>query len=463
MKKPTLRSNRRVKLLLLCMITFLKAVEVRSQMVDSWKTTGNQSALLQSQATIHFTPTGNSSTINVTDATTYQFIDGFGYCLTEGSAEVINSLDATQQTNLLNELFSASGIGVSVLRISIGASDLSSSAYSYNDVGPDTSLANFSLAGPDLTYLIPLIKKILLINPNIKILATPWSAPRWMKTNNAWIGGSLNTIYYNSYANYFVKYITAMQAEGINIWAITPQNEPENPKNEPSMVMTATEQTNFINNNLGPALQRARLTPKIIAFDHNCNNTAYPIEVCNNSTFVDGAAFHLYAGSISAMSTVRSSTGKNVYFTEQYTGSEGSFSADLGWHMTNVMIGSTTNWAKIALEWNLATNSSYGPRTQDGCTTCLGAITVTTSSSYTKNVSYYIVAHLSKFIKPGAQRIQSSSSNGNLSNVAFKNPDGSIGLLVYNSGPTSNFTVGFGSNAFSYTLNGNSVVTFLWN
>jgi glucosylceramidase len=436
--------------------------QAEAQTVNSWVTNANQSALLQQQTAVSFAP-GSGPTISVDAGTTYQSIDGYGFCLTEGSAEAISALNATQQTNLLNEFFNTStGMSVSIVRISIGASDLSSSSYSYNDGGVDVPQNNFSLSGPDLTYIVPLVKRILQINPNIKILATPWSAPRWMKTNNAWIGGSLNTAYYASYATYFVKYINAMKAQGIDIWAVTPQNEPENPYNEPSMSMNATEETTFINNNLGPAFQSAGFSTKIIAFDHNCDNTTYPTQVLNGSSYVDGAAFHLYAGNISALTTVHNATGKNVYFTEQFTSTTGGFSGDFPWHMQNVMIGSMNNWAKTALEWNVATDAGFGPRTPGGCTTCLGAVTINNSSTYTRNVSYYVIAQLSKFVKPDAVRIASSSSNGSLQNVAFKNPDGSVVLVVFNSGGSQTFTVGSGSNTFSYTLAGSSAVSFVW-
>jgi glucosylceramidase len=439
---------------------------MNAQTVTPWITSGDQTKLLQQQTAVSFgTNSGsNPSTVTVNPSTTYQTMDGFGYTLTEGSCEVISGMTATQQNQLLNDLYNPStGLNASVVRISIGASDLSSSSYSYNETSGDVNMNNFSLNGPDLTYLIPIIKKIKLINPNIKILATPWSAPRWMKTNNSWIGGSLQTQYYAAYARYFVKYFDAMQAQGISIWGITPQNEPENPHNEPSMLMNSTEQKNFINQQLGPQMAAAGYgNIKIIAFDHNCDNTAYPIDVLNNSGYVDGAAFHLYLGNISAMSTVRNATNKNVYFTEQYTGSGGSFSGDFGWHMQNVVIGSTNNWSKTVLEWNAANNSALGPRTPGGCSTCLGAITVNNSTSYTKNVAYYIIGQISKFVKPGALRINSSSTNSSIFSVGFKNPDGSISLVVYNSGGSNTIKVVSGSSAFNYTVPASSAVTFNW-
>jgi glucosylceramidase len=463
-QKPTKKINLIIMMQVFIMLLFITTV--KAQTVTPWITSGDQTKLLQQQATVSFgTNSGtNPSTVTVNPGTTYQTMDGFGYTLTEGSCEVINGMAATQQNQLLNDLYNpTTGLNASVVRISIGASDLSSSSYSYNETSGDTNMNNFSLNGPDLTYLIPIIKKIKLINPNIKILATPWSAPRWMKTNNSWVGGSLQTQYYAAYAKYFVKYFDAMAAQGISIWGITPQNEPENPNNEPSMLMNSTEQKNFINNQLGPQMAAAGYGGiKIIAFDHNCDNTAYPIDVLNNSGYVDGAAFHLYLGNISAMSTVRNATNKNVYFTEQYTGSGGSFSGDFGWHMQNVVIGSTNNWAKTVLEWNAANNSGLGPRTPGGCNTCLGAITVNNSTSYTKNVAYYIIGQISKFVKPGALRISSSSSSGSIFSAGFKNPDGSIALVVYNSGSANTIKVVSGSSAFNYSVPASSAVTFNW-
>ncbi len=342
---------------------------------------------------------------------------------------------------------------------------MSSSDYSYDQVSGDVSMTNFSLSGPDLTYLVPMLKKIIAINPNIKILATPWSAPTWMKSNNAWLGGSLNTTYYAAYATYFVKYIAAMAAQGITIWAVTPQNEPENAGNEPSMTMSSTEEANFISNNLGPAIKAAGYSTLIICYDHNCDDTSYPEYVISNaSSYVDGSAFHMYAGSISAMTTVHNyNTSKNVYFTEQYTGVGGSFSGDLSWHMQNVLLGSVNNWGKTAIEWNLATNSSYGPHTSGGCSSCLGAYTISSSTSYTTNLSYYLIAHMSKVIKPNAVKIATTATNSNLINAAFINTDGTRSLVVFNNtGSSSTFDVSWNGLKYTYTLAAGAAASYIW-
>jgi glucosylceramidase len=467
MKNHSLIFRDSVKKLLLTTAAGLCLNAVTAQTVTPWLTKGDQSALLAQQGNVSFAANSgtNANTITVTPGTAYQTIDGYGWTLTDGSAQVISGLNATTQNNLLQELFNPStGLSSNVVRISIASSDLSQYTYSYDDTYGDTALTNFSLNGFTMDYTVPILKKILAINPNIKILATPWSAPYWMKSNNGWIGGSLLAANYGPYANYFVKYLQAMQAQGIKIWAVTPQNEPENPYNEPSMTMNSTEQKNFINNNLGPALMSAGFGyVKIIAFDHNCDNTAYPTDVLNNSSYVDGAAFHLYGGNISAMTTVRNNTGKNVYFTEQYVGGPGNFSGDFGWHMQNVVIGSMNNWSKTTMEWNLATNTSYGPHTSGGCTDCMGAITINSSSSYTRNSPYYIIGQISKFVKNGAVRIGSSSTNGSLSASAFKNNDGSVVLIVYNSsGSALSTKIVSGSNAFTYSIPASAAISFKW-
>lgn len=450
-----------VQLLSIC--SFLFSAKSFSQSVDVWLTKGDQTVRLEQQPSIVLENiSADSPTISIDDNFNGQTIDGFGFMLTQGSAEVISGLDEDIQDTLLEELFNpVSGNGISVLRISIGASDLSNSVYTFNETDGDVSMDNFSLNGPDKIYLIPILKKILLINPNIKILATPWTPPTWMKNNNTWIGGRLETQYYAAYASYFVKYLEAMDEEGITIWAITPQNEPENGNNEPSLLMNSGEQKDFINNHLGPAIENSGFTPKIIAFDHNCDNTQYPIDVLNNSSFVDGAAFHLYAGDISALSTVRNQTGKNVYFTEQFTSSNGDFNNDFGFHMENVVIGSLKNWSKTVIEWNLATDINFGPRTPGGCSECLGGITINSNSSFTRNVSYYIVSQLSGFVQPGAIRL---GSDDQILNVAFKNPDDSRVLLVYNLNDSNReVDVNWGGNSFQYTIPARSAITFKWN
>lgn len=439
--------------------------------MEVWITKSDQSVLLQKQvATLVFGSTANGfQNINVDQTQTYQSIDGFGYTLTGGSAQVINNLSAAKKTALLQELFGTgeNGISISYLRISMGASDLDAAPFSYNDLpngSTDLSQSQFSLA-PDTTNLIPLLQEILTINPNIKIMAVPWSAPAWMKNSFTTIGSDLVPVYYSSYATYFVKYIQAMQALGITIDAVCPQNEPLHGGNNPSMLMTATQQISFIKK-LGLAFQSNAIATKIVCYDHNCDKPEYPIQVLNDAVanaYIDGSAFHLYAGDISALSAVHNAhPTKKLYFTEQWTSSTGDFGGDLKWHLKNVIIGSMRNWGVNALEWNLANDSAFGPHTAGGCTQCKGAITINSSSNYTKNVSYYIIGHASKFVPTGSTRI-ASNLTGNLNNVAFITPSGKKVLIVANDGNiAATFNIKSNEKWVTVALDAGAVGTYIW-
>jgi glucosylceramidase len=435
--------------------------------VEYWVTKSDESVLLEKQTTLSFGAADNAyGFIDVDSTQAFQTVDGFGFTLTGGSASIINGMNATEKANLLTELFSnnPNAIGISYLRISIGASDLNPVVYSYDDMPAgqtDINLINFNLA-PDQADLIPILKAILQINPAIKILGSPWSAPVWMKDNAGSVGGSLLPKHYDVYARYFVKYIQQMQANGVTIDAITPQNEPLHPGNNPSMLMTAIQQANFIKNNLGPAFLAAGITTKIIVYDHNCDHPDYPLTILNDvaaKAFVYGSAFHLYAGDISALSLVHNTyPDKAVYFTEQWTSSSASFGGDLKWHLKNVIIGSMRNWSKVALEWNLANDPSYGPHTIGGCTECKGALTISTDVN--RNVGYYIVAHASKFVPSGSMRI-ASTGGGTLQHVAFKTPAGKKVLILENDGAAATINIRFNSKSITTTIPA-GVATYVW-
>jgi len=407
--------------------------------------------------------------IKIDPGAVYQEIDGFGCALTGGSAQLLKGLSHTESAKLLHELFATDGnaIGLSYLRVSIGASDLDARVFSYHDTPPGSKknngeLPNFSIA-QDKKALIPVLKQILAINPRIKLLATSWSPPAWMKTNGDSKGGSLKQEHYETYALYLAKYIKAMRAEGINIDAITIQNEPLNPGNNPSMHMTAREQGLFIKNYLGPVFRKEGLRTKIIVFDHNCDRPDYPMSILADGEarkYIDGSAFHLYAGKITALSTVHNAyPDKNIYFTEQWLAGPGNFSSDLKWHLENIIIGATRNWSKTVLEWNLASDSNYRPHTDGGCANCQGALTI--GQRVKRSASYYALAHASKFVRPGSVRIASNFLPSQ-PNVAFKTPAGDIILVVLNGkSATSKFNIQYLDKTASVSLPGNSVGTFV--
>lgn len=443
----------------------------RGSEIEYWLTKGDGSVKLQLQNQSKFiSHSDDFQSIEIDAAQKFQYVDGFGYTLTGGSVEVINRLSPSKRKALLNELFGSgkNSISISYLRLSIGASDLDGEVFSYYDVPEgqtDPSLSKFSLIKNKA--LISMLKEILQINPAIKIIAAPWSAPVWMKDNGKSKGGSLRPEFYGVYANYFVKYIQAMKREGITIDAITPQNEPLHPGNNPSLYMPSEQQKHFIRQYLGPAFRSHKINTKIVIYDHNCNKPEYVLDILKDPDayqYIDGSAFHLYEGEISALSTVHTAfPEKNLYFTEQWTGSKGTFNEDLNWHTKNVIIGSMRNWSTIALEWNLANDQEYKPHTEGGCTECKGAITISGREDFTRNVSYYIIAHASKFITAGSQRI-ASTQTGNLSTAAFQTPAGKTVLIVQNGSKSDeNFNIIYnGKNKTAVIIPGNSAATYIF-
>jgi glucosylceramidase len=443
------------------------------QQTGIWLTTADQKSLLAKQsAGLTFSTTAASgqsdAVIEVDEQQRFQSIDGFGYSLTGGSATLINKLPEAEKDALLKELFSTAnnGIGVSYLRISIGASDLSADTFSYNDLPygqTDPDQVKFSISKEQID-LLPILKRIVAINPAIKIMGSPWSPPTWMKDNNSFKGGSLKPEFYGSYAKYFIKYINAMKAEGITIDAITIQNEPLHPGNVPSMYMEAKDQANFIKTALGPAFKAAGIKTKIIVYDHNADRPDYPITILKDpeaNKYVDGSAFHLYGGKIEALSQVHEAfPDKNLYFTEQWVGGPSNFAEDLKWHVSTLIIGATRNWSRNVLEWNLAADPQYKPHTVGGCTTCLGAITIAPAVS--RNVAYYIIGHASKFVPAGSVRIASNLVD-KLDNVAFKRKDGKTVLIVVNTGKeTKSFSIKHKGKTSSTTLPASAVATYVW-
>ncbi len=440
--------------------------------IITWLTDPGKSVYFQKNTSNVFSSKQDSSAyavIRVSDSIRYQTIDGFGYSLTGGSASNLLKLNPEKRKILLKDLFATDGnhIGVSYLRLSLGSSDLSEKTFSYNDLPDqesDIEMKLFNL-GPDKKNVIPVLKEILQINPKIMIMASPWSPPVWMKNNNDFKGGGLMPVYYTAYANYFVKYIQSMAKYGIRIDAVTVQNEPLNPDNNPSLYMPATEQAFFIKNFLGPAFQKAKIKTKIIIYDHNCDKPEYPLSILADeftAPYIDGSAFHLYGGKIEALSEVHNAfPEKNIYFTEQWIGAPGNYAGDIAWHMENVIIGSMRNWSRIALEWNLAADEQNKPHTKGGCTKCLGAITITNGKAI-RNPAYFIIAHASKLVRPGSVRIASNLPD-NLPNVAFRTPEGKTVLIVLNNATAiRSFHIAYKEQQANMVLGAGAVATYTW-
>lgn len=399
----------------------------------------------------------------------YQTIDGFGFALTGGSAQHIINMTAENRKALLMELFGdgKKDIDISYLRVSIGSSDLNDHTFSYDDLPPgktDPTLKHFNLA-EDKKDVIPALKEILAIDPSIKILGSPWSAPVWMKTNHNIQGGMLERKYYPVYAKYFVKYIRAMKKNGITIDAVTIQNEPFNNGNTPSMQIFAKQELDFVKNYLGPAFQAQGIRTKIIIYDHNCDAPEYPISILTDTEarkYIDGSAFHLYAGNISGLTKVHHAfPRKNVYLTEMMAVSFGK-TFPLALPESKIVIGAMRNWSKNVILWNLTANSHFEPHTNNGgCSMCQGAITID-KNQVSRNIAYYMIAHASKFVPPHSVRI-GTNTNDSLSNVAFRTPTGKIVLLVANvSDSTQKFNIIYKGEEVQPELGKGEVATFVW-
>lgn len=399
----------------------------------------------------------------------FQKIEGFGYTLTGGSAALLHQLPKANRTALLNELFGQGPgqLNINYLRVSMGASDLDSAVFSYDDLPAgmeDPSLEKMSL-DVDQVHLIPILLAIKSIQPNLKVIASPWSPPVWMKDNGQTKGGHLLPKHYATYAAYFVKYIQLMRQAGIQINAVTIQNEPEHGGNNPSMLMSSSEQTAFIKNHLGPAFKNNRLNTEIVIWDHNADHPNYPIEILNDSiakSYIAASAFHLYLGEETALSKVHDAhPDKKIYFTEQWTGSNGNFAGDFMWHMEHIVLGTLANWSSMVLEWNLANDPKFGPHTPGGCTACLGALTID-GSSIQRNVSYYILAQVAPYIVPGSIRIGTQSTDASIQTIAFKRPDGKMVLVALNKEKESIIAVDNGAKKYNFTLPEKSVSTIVW-
>ena len=438
-----------------------------------WLTNPDRTALFQLQSPpVPFTSSpAKEPIIDVDESRTFQTIDGFGFAVTGGSAQLLMRMSPDKRAAVLRELYADDGnnIGSSYIRVSVGSSDMNDHVYSYDDMPEgqtDPTMAKFSL-DPDKEDVIPVLKEILAINPKIKILASPWSAPLWMKTTGVARGGVLKPEYFAAYADYLVKYIQGMQAAGIPIDTLTIQNEPLNEKNTPSMLMLESEQEDFIKNHLGPAFKKAGIKTKIVLYDHNLDHPLYPLTILRDpaaNKYIDGTGFHLYGGTVDAMTQVHDEfPNKNIYFTEQsVTEHSGIPNINLSRPVARVMIGVSRNWSKNILLWNLAADPQNGPHTNDGgCTGCVGAITID-GDKVTRQVAFYTLAHASKFVRPGSVRIGSNDLE-QLPNVAFKTPKGERVLIVSNiSGAPQTFSVREHGKSFTTSLNAGSVATYVW-
>ena len=455
--------------------------------VVAYETTADKSRLFRKE-TISFGGAGDvDATLTLDPETTFQTVDGFGAAITGSTAFNLYKMPENARRSLLEETFSPTrGLGYSFVRTSIGCSDFSLSEFSLCD---EPGIENFALSSEDKEYVIPALKEILAINPELKIMASPWTCPPWMKVDNLkdlkpyprWTSGQLNPQYYDDYATYFVRYLESMRDEGVPIYAITMQNEPLNRGNSASLFMTWQEQKEFVKV-LGPKLRDAGLETLIIAFDHNFNYDSnkpecrdqfgYPLHIYEDAEaaqFLAGAAYHAYGGNKEEMKRVHDARpDKDLWFTEQSIGDWGySFGGDLTWFMREVGIGVMNYGCKGIVVWNFLLDDQKGPNRPGGCQSCYGAVNLSTTDfkSAERYSHFYEIGHFSKVAAPGAKRVQlvQDGAAEGVYACAFANPDGSLSLVALNdaNSPRS-IKVKSGDQEFVATLQKKGTRSFKW-
>lgn len=437
--------------------------------LQQWVTTGDGERLFSAGEEVTFRDgrEDRSIPIIVDGRETYQEMLGFGFSLTGGSAELLMKMDASSRSRILSELFGQDPgqLNISVVRLTVGASDMNGFVFSYDDMPQgktDWDLKHFSLS-QDLKDIVPVMQEILSIHPDIWVMASPWSAPAWMKEEYDVRGPKLRRECYDVYARYLARYVMEMKKKGIRIDALTIQNEPLNSRNTPSMPWSPEDQKIFIRDYLGPAFAKQGIGTDILLFDHNCDRPDYPLSILEDpaaAAYAAGSAFHHYMGDPSAMTQVHDfRPDKDIYFTEQMIvdRSDGPLTRQIAPSVKRMLIDIPRNWSRNVILWNLAADPEANPHTGNGgCSFCFGAITLD-GNAVTRNLAYYVVAHASARVPMGSFRIRSTApsdpalflfedeqapgtmrlmrydASGVLPNVAFRTPDGRIVLIVANT------------------------------
>lgn len=464
-----MRTLARLALLLPLSLTALHA-----QTINSYTTTPDLRQALTPQPALSFAaqPAADSA-ITVDETQRFQTIDGFGAAMTDSSAWLLEKqLTPEQRDEVMGKLFDPrSGIGISFVRVPLGASDLSRNHYSYDEMPKgerDPDLAHFSI-DHDREYILPAMRRALKLNPKMSVMVTPWAPPGWMKTKDSMIGGQVRPDAGPELAAYLVKSVTAYQQAGIPVKFLSLQNEPlYETKDYPGTLMLASQQKELIAKYVGPELKKASPKTSILVYDHNWDHPEYPEEVLADAEaakYVAGTAFHCYGGDVAAQTPVHDKfPDKGQWMTECSGGT---------WQKGNILavtaqllIGSTRNWSKAVVLWGIALDEKNGPNA-GGCATCRGFVTVDRSAeahTVTYTADYYAIGHASKFVHPGAVRIGTGDlSKDGIEAVAFENPDRSIALVVLNKADAvKDFSISWHGRSAKVSLSAGSVATYVW-
>jgi glucosylceramidase len=438
-----------------------------------WVTSGDESQKLAPQALPAAAgPAKGDEAVTIDTSRHFQKMHGFGAAITDASALLLSEMPEEKRKAIMAELFGRAnnGLGLSFTRLTVGASDFSTSDYSYDDTpgnAPDPELRHFSI-DPAKKYVLPRTREALAINPDLLVMISPWSAPAWMKTTRSLIKGKLDPRYYQPFADYLARTVEGFGREGVPVSMITIQNEPDfEPDDYPGMRVNSPDRAVIIGKYVGPTFRARGLKTQILDYDHNWDNPEMPLTVLNDPVarqYVSGVAWHCYEGDVPAQTPVHEAyPDKDAWLTE-CSGGEWSpnYAEVLGWMTDKLIIGASNNWSRGTLLWNLALDPKHGPHT-GGCTDCRGVVTIDPATgAITRNVEYYVLGHASRFVLPGAFRVASATRGDQAEAAGFVNPDGSRVAIVHRKSGEGPLTIALDGERYSVPLPAGSVATLRW-
>ena len=395
-----------------------------------------------------------------------QPILGFGGALTDAACYVISQLPEPARDELLNDLFSPTEMAFSVCRICIGSSDYSRSVFSYDEGDPDVQLARFSIAH-DRGYIIPTLRSARHVNPDLFLLASPWSPPGWMKDNNSMLGGTIRRQYMRTYADYIVKFLQAYQGEAVEINAVTPQNEVDTDQDSrmPACLFPQEAEVQYVGEMLGPAIEQASLRTKIWLIDHNYNLWGRAICELDDekvSRVTKAIAWHGYLGQPEWVRKVAAAhPDAEMYWTEG--GPDITDPAYLtNWSKwSRTFTGILRNGMRCIIAWNVALDENGKPNI--GPFPCGGVVTVhSQSGKITRSGQYWAFSHYSRHLRRNAAVIASQGDISGVSHVAAANPDGSYVAVFTNAASSQDVEVRFGRYSTHVSLGPDSITTLSW-
>lgn len=463
---------RRVAIALILALT-ASASHAAAPPAEIWLTTADETQKLAPQPALAAAGAAIGDEAVIIDSSKrFQRMHGFGAAITDASAQLLSQLPEDKRQALMAELFGRrnGGLGFSFTRLTVGASDFSPTHYSYDDTPgntPDPELKHFSIA-PAREYVLPRVREALAINPDLKVMISPWSAPAWMKTTKSLIQGQLEPRYYPAFANYLARTVEGFGRAGVPVSMLSIQNEPDfEPDSYPGMRVNPPQRAEIIGRHVGPTFRARGLKTQILDYDHNWDNPEMPLAVLADPRarrYIAGVAWHCYEGDVPAQTPVHDAfPDKDAWQTECSGGQWGpKFGETLGWMTDKLIIGVANNWGRGSLTWNLALDPAHGPH-KGGCADCRGVVTIDpVTGSITRNVEYYVLGHASRFVLPGAFRIGATKKDAKVEAAAFLNRDGSRVAILHRVSGDGPVTIALGGERYVVPLPPGSVATLRW-